>query len=362
ITTSEFIKECPFFGVGFWSVADILPLYLPSISVFGWGLTPGVMHIAAIPRHIYSDILEAVIELGFVGLTAVLIPFFIFIRKLVKKVGDAQGEYKYIMGMAILSAFLFWGLHECIDYDMVLPAISSLYVIILALSVLVMNLEPQKNLKIDMQIKRIIKLNTKTGKNIFYFVSAVIFAFAGFTLSKPLIINHLTGDNATSSSFERAIALDPDNDQVHYEYYNFIFDQYKKDYIGKEEALEKAENAIERAIESNPYNTNYIIARAELGLIKKDYRETAAFYEKASLMEPNNAVIQMGYAIVLFWQGLHESFIPERRDRLLKKGLIFYSKARVLSQNQLSVQSIVKNQKTAELLIQDLKEEGIDIR
>ncbi len=106
ITFSNFLKECPFFGIGFSSVADILPLYLPTITVYGWGQTPGLLHIAAIPRHIYSDVLEAIIEMGFIGLTALLIPFFIFLRKFAKITGESQDGYKYIIGTAIFSAIM----------------------------------------------------------------------------------------------------------------------------------------------------------------------------------------------------------------------------------------------------------------
>jgi len=362
ITFSNFLKECPFFGIGFWSVSDILPLYLPTITVYGWGQTPGLLHIAAIPRHIYSDGLEALIEMGFIGLTAILIPFFIFLRKLVKIIGGAQSGYKYIIGTAILSSLLFWALHGFIDYDMVLPAISSLYVIMLSLSVLVINLDPQKNLKINMETKAMVVLKTKINKNLSYLLSIVIFAFLAFIISKPLIIGRLTNSRATSSSFERAIALDAKNDKTYYNYYNFIMHQYKKDYLSKKEALDKANSVIDKAIKLNPYVTTYLIAKAELGLLKKDYREAAALYEKASLQEPNNPIIQMGYAIVLFWQGIHESYIPEKKDRLLKKGLIFYQKARTLSENQLSLRAMIKNRNISSLLIKNLKEEGIDIR
>jgi hypothetical protein len=361
IDAPKIFKDYPFFGIGLSSLYHVFPSYLSVIHTHGWGHTPGVYSVSVVPRYMFNDPLQLLIEAGLIGFIILLTPFAIFLMKFFKNIGAARDDYKYLVGMGLISSYLFLGLHTQIDFDFSLSSISSLFVILLSLSLLTANLGSVKD-DSEIEKNRIVTLKTKESKMGFYIFSTVIFVYFALVVSRPIIVNFLTRDAATVDSYKKALALDSRNADIHYKYHKFMLEQYKKRYITKEVAFREAGAAINKAIKLNPYETGYLMTKGDFELLQKNYEEAANFYRKAAFAGPSNPVIQMGYAVTLFWQAIHEKYIMRKKDRLLKKGLIYYSKARILSDEQINLDSIIKNKKALSFLKENLNKEGLDLR
>jgi len=362
IDAPKIFKAHPFFGIGLASLYDVLPLYLSMINVHGWGHVPGIYEVAVIPRYIFNDTLQLLLEMGSIVFLILAVLFVRFIFTTVKIIRGAVSRYKFTVGMGIISAIFFFGLHSSIDYDVWLSSLSSLLVIILSLALLTAHLRiAHYGTEIAFEERTVAIIKTKRGKIVFFVFSAIVFGYFALIVCRPLIVNVLTKREATLSSFRTALAIDPKNDRLRYTYHKFLLDQYQKGLLEKETAFRHAEAAIDRAIRLNPYKTSYLVTKGDFELRRKRYNEAALIYQKAATMEPHNPIIQMGCAAAIFWQAIHERNIS-KRSILTKKGNIYYSKARALSSGKITLASIVKNKKVYTRLIESLRKEGVAVQ
>lgn len=360
IDMPKILKEYPFFGVGMGALYDILPSYLSYVPYRGTALKHGKRTVL-IHRYLFNDILQLLTEIGVIGFAAILMPFLIFITRTASKIGKTKSRYKYFIGLGLFSSLLFLFLHVMIDFHMTASSISSLFVIILALSVLTVNIDPTKEgQEIEMKKKRLLLLKTKWARRSLYFLSGISFLCLSFVISKPLVAQIITKEGASQASFERAISLEPKNDRLYMKYYEFIIDQHSKGYINKNAAYHKAGLIIDKAIKLNSYRTDYLVAKADLELLNRNYKGASLSYAKAVQLEPFNPIMQMGASVVIFWQALHENN-AKKRALLLKKGMIYYNNARLSGNENIGLASVIKNKKTLALLRFELNKNGLDV-
>lgn len=349
IDALRMLKDYPLTGIGLGAFSNIFPMYRlgPVLNFY---------------EYLHNDMLQFLIEVGIVGFTIALIPFSIFLIKLIKEVKNSAIKYKYYIGLSIISIFFYLALHTSIDFGLHNNAVASLFIIILAISLLIINLNLSSNdLEPNFKIRKLIVIKSKKNKIFLYIFSIIAFAYLSFIILKPFLAYILVEKKPSFSALAIAIKLDPKNDDLYFKNYQFIVNQLKKEKgIDESAVYDKAKIAIDKAIELNPYKTTYLIANGGLELWHKDYEGASSFFKEASLREPYNPLIQMVYSYALFWQGIHEKDMEEK-ERLLRKGLVYYSTATHLDRS-LTLKSIITDEISYMLLRDILRKEGIEVR
>ncbi len=344
----KIFKDYPLMGIGLGAFSNVFPVYRsgPVLNFY---------------RYLHSDILQFLIETGIIGFSILFVLFSIFILRLIAETKATSSSYKYYAGLGLISAFFYLALHTSIDFGLHSGAISSLFIISMAIALAVVHLSPAEGgMKIKMESRRLLTINSRRLKALFYFVSLIIFVFLSFVLLKPLLA-YIIAEKATGlSAFDAAIRLDPENDDIWFKYYKFIVGQYEKGKITAGAAYAKARLAIEKAAELNPYKTNYIIAKGKLELFHKDYEKACLLFKKASLMEPYNPIVLMTYAYALLRESIYEED-PSRKAALLKKGLVYYSMATYLGRGTVTLWTIMQDESSYNIFKEALRKEGIDV-
>lgn len=342
------LADHPLFGIGIGAFSGIFPMYRTGFRISFY-------------EHLHNDIFQLLIELGIIGFSAVVLVFVTFLLKFLMAGAKTKSLYKYYTSLGIFASFFYLGLHSLVDFPMRINAISSLFVMLLSLALLVMHLRPRVEgaSEIKLPLRKVLIIKTESAKRMFYLAIIPVFAYLSFSISRPFIA-YVFAKNADSfSSFKKAVALDSKNDRLYHEYSRFMLKQYREGLIDKEIYFGNAEYAIDKALKLNPYNTSYIMAGGWFEFRRENYEKANLLLKEASLLEPNNDRIKLAYAYMLFWQGLNEGN-KAKKTKLLKKGLIYYNSARYLS-SYATVRSIVKDAYSYEVLKEGLKKEGIII-
>ena len=360
---SKIFLDYPFFGIGLGCLYNVIPSYLSHIPYHGWGFTEGILGVAVISRDVSNDPLQLLIEMGFFGFVLISMPFLIFLKRVIGNVRKSSHKYGYLVGLSALSSFLFLGLCTMADHVMAVSAIASFFTMLLAISILVVRLEAGggDSPEVRMETKKIITLKSVKNKIIFFILSGALFAYLAFMVSKPLIVDILTKDGRTHADFKRALALEPKNARAHRRYHNFLLLRPKDGPMEREDDYAKAELAIDKAMKLNPYDKAYPLAKANFEILRSNYEKASLIYENIVRREPNNPVLYMDCALMIFRQALSEND-AKRKHMLLKKGMRYYSEARALSRKKLFLHSFVKDGNAYRFLIEGLRKEGLDVR
>ncbi len=129
---------------------------------------------------------------------------------------------------------------------------------------------------------------------------------------------------------------------------------------GREDIFNRARSLLDTAISLSPDKSDYLIARGELELSAGTYEECSISVKKAALLEAVNPYVQMRCSCILFRLALKEKRTAEK-EILLKKAYLYYSIARDLSANRVSMRSILPADKYGPL-IKMLADERIKIQ
>lgn len=343
------LRDYPAFGVGVGSFSNIFPMYR---SGFGIAFYP----------HLHNEALQLFVEVGAFGFIVILVPFVLFLLQLFKSAGKTLSSYKYCILTGIIASFLYLGLHTMISFSMRLNAISTLFVILLSMAVLVINLKPSssgRGLAVDMKVKTLFAVKSPGAKRVAGISTSFIFACLSFFILRPFIAHTLAENADRPSLFERAISLDPKNARLYYDYHTFILMRSNLGLIGKDEGYDKAKSALHKAIRLNPYKTSYLVAEGRLALKRNRYSEASSLLRKASSIEPNNHRVRLLYAYALFLEGLNEKN-GKKKEMLLKKGLVNYKMARSLC-SYVNLFTTITDRKSFRNLRKALAKEGINV-
>lgn len=332
----KLFRDYPLFGTGIGTFSNIFPMYQ-----FGSELK--------FSEHLHNDILQFLIEAGFIGFIIIVIPFLAFIVKFISRITRTADTYKYYVGLSILTSLFYLSLHSLTDFGMRINAISSLFIILIALSSSLMNAGKERK----------VRIKDKNFKAVLYAASIMIFVYSSFLISRPFIAYLLCEKAKTDSSFRLAMKIDPKDDKVYYNYCNFILDRLNRKEIEEEASYKTAREMLDKAVKLNPYKTNYVVAKAQICFWQYDYENAFALLQKATLMEPDNSRVNLIYAYMLFWKGINEMDVSERK-RLLAKGLAYYRRAGELSKH-VHLYKIMDDTISYQILRSALKSEGIII-
>jgi O-antigen ligase len=332
----KILKDYPLFGTGIGTFSNIFPSYR-----FGPDLVSYM--------HLHNDVLQLLIESGVTGFIIISIPFMIFIVRFISRLTGISDTYKYYVGLSILAALFYLSLHSLTDFSMRLNAISSLFVILMAISITLVSPGEKRKLYIKGRIT----------KPVLYTAFIIIFASSFFLASKPFIVTLLCENGQSDLSFRLAMGLDPKNDVVYFDYCNFILGKLGRKEIKEEAAYEAAIKALDKAIQLNPYKSKYLVAKGEICSWQHDYGKAFDLLRKATLMEPDNSRINFIYSYIIFWKAVNEIDVLER-GRLLNLGLAHYKRATALSKHT-HLYMIINDKADYRLLKSILKDDGIDI-
>ena len=348
LDAARMFNDYSLYGVGLGTFSDIFRSYRT-------GLDTGYM------PYTFSDILQFLCEAGAVGFFLMLIPLAFFFLKFKRRIWNTSSKFKFFIGMGIFCAFLYLGLHSLIAPNLWLSSIVSLSVLFLAIASLIMHYNPLMGEKdISVRTGKILLVKGKKTKVFAYILSGTIFLYLSFVVLRPYIVYKMILKTPSVPAFKRAIFLDPENASLYFHYSRFIVWQYKIGGVSdKSLAYQDAKQSMEKAVSLNPYNTDYVIADSELEGWAGNYEKALFLFKKASLMEPNNPWVQMRCAYEFFQEGLREEN-PDKKGLLLKKGLVYYNKARLLGRPTLK--SVIKNRILYRLFTALLEEEGIRIK
>jgi len=344
------LRDYPVFGVGVGSFSSIFPMYR---SGFGIAFYP----------HLHNEALQLFVEAGAFGFIIIIVPFVLFLLRLFQSAGKTRSSYKYCILTGIIASFLYLGLHTMISFSMRLNAISTLFVILLSMAVLVINLKPSSSgqgLTVDMREKILFAVKTPGAKRVAGISTSFIFVCLSFFILKPFIAYTLAKNAGSPALFERAISLDPKNDRLYYDYHNFILIRLDLGLISEGEGYDNAKSALRKAIRLNPYKSSYLVAEGQLALKWNRYREASSSMREASLMEPNNHRVRLLYAYALFMEGLNEKD-GKKKEMLLEKGLVNYKIARSLC-SYVNLFTTITDRKSFKSLQKALSKEGISVQ
>lgn len=336
IDALKMLKKSPLTGIGFLAFSNVFPLYRsgPVLNFY---------------RFLHSDILQFLIEVGIPCFVIITTIFLVFAARLIRRAQKAQNPHRYCIVLSLISVFFYLGLHASIDFGMRSGAVSSLFVIILAVASVIADAgRPPGVLRIN------------AGKRPFVYTAiSILFVWFFFVLLKPLIAHIITENGPTRARFNAALRLDPDNDGLYFKNYGFVTSEFRKGSLSYEETYVMAKRLVDRALELNPYKTVYLLAEGDLELWHKNYEAAMPFFRKASLAEPYTPLVQMSYACSLFWRGLDETDVAKRAN-LLKKGFIYYSTAVYLDRHA-NIGSVIRDEEASRFIREALKNEGLAV-
>lgn len=332
----KLFRDYPLFGTGIGTFSNIFPMYQ-----FGSELK--------FSEHLHNDILQFLIEAGAIGFIIIVIPFLAFIVKFISKINKTSDTYKYYAGLSILASLFYLTLHSLTDFGMRVNAISSLLIILIAVSSSLMSLGKERK----------IYIKGKNSKPVLYTASVIIFICSIILLSRPCIVSLLSEKGKTDLSFQLAMKIDPEDDRIYFNYCNFILEKLNRKEMKEEAAYKTATEAIDKAIQLNPYKSNYVATKGQICFWRYDYENAFTLLQKATLMEPDNPRANLIYSYMLFWKGINETSVSER-EKLLAKGLAYYRRAGELSKH-VHLYKIMDDKISYQILKSALKSEGIVI-
>lgn len=332
----KIFKDYPLFGTGIGTFANIFPLYQSGSELLYY-------------MHLHNDILQFLIEAGSIGFIIISIPFLAFIMKFISRLTGISGTYKYYVGLSILAALFYLSLHSLTDFSMRLNAISSLFVILIAVSTPLM----------DPGEKRRLYIKGKIAKPVIYTAFIIIFISSFFLASRPFIVTLLCEKARSDYSFRLAMRLDPKNDAVYFDYCGFMLDKLSRKEVKENDAYEAMIRALDKAILLNSYKAKYLMAKGEIYSRRHDYGKAFDLLREAALMEPDNSRINFIYSYMIFWKAVNEIDASER-GRLLNLGLVYYKRATTLSKHT-HLYMIINNKADYQLLKSILKNDNINI-
>ncbi len=338
IEAVKVFKDYPVFGIGIGGFSSIFPLYRFDSDPLTY-------------EYLHNDTFQLLVESGMLGFGIFAVLFSIFILRFFTKIAVTRDTNRYCIGLGILSAFLYLGLHSLTDFGLRINAVSSLFVILLAVSNEAMDTEKK--------VIRLFSLKTGGKRYIFYILGPVAFIWLAFAVLKPSIADIITEDCAKESYFNTAFALNPENDELYFRYYRFIIGRFKNSEISKEAALMEAQAAIDKAMGLNPHKTLYKSAKGQLEFWQGNYKRGLDLLKSASVAEPFNAKLQLANSYMLFLHAADERN-PDLKRNLLEKGLAYYRLAKKLN-GSISLYSIYKNEKEFKWLMKALKTEGVRV-
>ena len=349
------LRDHPIVGIGLGAFSNLFPLYKTSFS------QGGVFY-----SHLHNDILQFFMEMGLLSSSILVILFSMFLIRLGRMIKRTFSSYKFFIGLGILSSFFYLTLHSFLDFSMRTNAVSSLFIMLLAISILVINLEPKNGnmFIINMKTKEFTLPVDKRVKKYLRAVLFIFFIYFSYIICKPFFAYAIIKKWPTFRSFDIALKLDPKNDDLYMRYSGFVMDRYEKGYLEEDAAYDKAKGLIEKATFLNPQKTNYLVSMGSLELWQGHYDKAYDFLNDAYLREPYNPYIQMNIAYFFFWQALHEKNL-RKKDYLLKKGLIYYKDSMFFRKHlykDINLKSVIKNEKTYNDLVRKLKKEGVLVR
>ncbi len=121
----------------------------------------------------------------------------------------------------------------------------------------------------------------------------------------------LEGDTAASSkALDEATRFAPQDHALFYR----LAQSYETENRGEKAAL-----AVERAVESDPKNLEYLRARAELASERADYRVALDSYRRILAIAPHDAGAKLGIARVKYWRGRLAESESAYRDYLAQQ-------------------------------------------
>jgi O-antigen ligase len=345
----KIIKDHLLTGIGIGAFSCVFPLYrsTPAVNFY---------------EYLHNDIMQFLMETGLLGSIIILIPLSVFLARLIISVNNTSSRYKRCICAGALSVFFYLSLHASVDFVIHNGAVLSLSVILLALSLLVSRLKPtEAGAEISMRTVRVFSLKNGSLKASLYVLFTIIFIYLSFILAKPLIAYILIDKEPSLSSFDKAIKLDSANDDLYFRRYLFIFHKAtERNYVDREWIYNDARSSLAEALKLNPYKTSYVIAQGELEIWRADFERASFYFNKASMMEPHNPFIQMTRAYGIFWRVIHEKDEAIKKA-LLKKGLVYYSAARYLSGNAVTLKTLLNNKGTYDYLEMGLQKEGVTV-
>lgn len=325
----EIIKDHPLKGIGIGAFVYVFPRYR-SVAVLEFY------------KYLHNDILQFAVEAGMPALILLIFLFSVFLIYLIKSVSGTSSDYKYYTGLGLLSALLYLYLHSSFDFILHSPAIAALATLFLAVSISLSGWHGG-NIDIKKRVICIIK-NPRRAR----VLAGILFACLFFPIIMPL-----------AADLTSVIALNPGNDSLYFRRYQSLFLLWESGRITEADFRGKALPLIENARRLNPYNTVYIIAEGEIELIGNNYEKASLFFREASFAEPNNPFTQMAYACSLFqWAAAEDS--EREKGILIKKGLVYYNKAKALDRN-INIKSLMKNEASYIYLRSSLRKKGIDV-
>lgn len=304
----KMIKSHPFTGVGIDAFAAAFPAYRsrPEFNFY---------------EYLHSDVLQLSVDAGVIGFFLIIAPFVVFLRQLGLASGKLSDRSLRYTALALFSACFYIILHSSIDFCMRTGAISSLFVIVLALGAAVM----RTGGKTADSSAGMIRINIPgNNKKAAYAVFFIIFIFAWAIFTRPLLAAVIAGRAQNLKDLDRAISIDPGNDELFLNRYKMAADLYKDKKITEYLAYKEARFSLEKALELNKCKTKYLLLLAGLESRRGNYLEAEALLGKAMDQEPNNQTVRMAYAYELFLRAIKEKDMATR-EKLLRKGFVYYS-------------------------------------
>jgi len=332
----KLFRDYPLFGIGLGSFSNIFPMYNYGMEMFFF-------------QHLHNDILQLLIETGAVGFILISVPLAFFLAKFISSLTATSDRYKYCVGLSLLSSLFYLALHSLTDFQLRINAISSLAVIILALSTAVMGLGKPR---------QIIKIRPGLSFTACGILSAAVFIISSMLIMIPPAASMLSGSN-TDDGMKLAMKLEPYNADNYLKYARFVLGKLDRNEIPKNDGLAAAEKALDKALVLNPYDGEYKIERAQIYYLRYDHDKAFSEMEKVILSEPNNPKAHFVYSYMLFWKAINESDAQEK-GKLIKKGIVYYNRALALTKHT-HLSSVIKDKMTYYLLKNALKEEGIEV-
>ncbi|MFA4982098.1 MAG: O-antigen ligase family protein [Candidatus Omnitrophota bacterium] len=317
VSASRILGDYPLTGIGLGAFSLVFPYYMAN---------PGTDFY----RYLHSDLLQFVIEIGPLCAVIALLPLVIFLIMLSLNTKRARDIYYHYIGVSVLTASFYLLLHNSVDFCMHANAISSLFIVILALAVSTIRPGDKEDKR---PLRTIITLISGGSKALCASVAVLLFFYAAFTVARPYMAEKIVEDKTDNKSYETAQRLDPLNDGLYFrQYYSIFRESAGRDYVNKQPVYEAALGAIDRAIKLNPYNGLYLVSRGELESWAGHYGAADKSFKEAALREPRNALRQIAYAYFLFRLGLSDKDEAARKAAL-KKGLAYYLIAKSLRQS-----------------------------
>jgi tetratricopeptide (TPR) repeat protein/O-antigen ligase len=330
------IKDYPIFGIGLGTFNYLFPKYQPAEI------------ISKHYTHAHSDILEFISETGLIFSLLATLYSLLIIRYLFRLFRNRHDPWVVGMSIGFLGSLASISVHSFVDFNLHIPANAILFTLILALTLIVLNLKRDRFGERVIFRKMYFRFSAigivpeggfpltipYSLRFIFYLLTIAIISIFAVACVRPALADYYfqqatssvigtvpEGDCPLIALLHKAISLDSTNAKYHY-------------YLGKSYSELRAYSlrlaAYEKAVELNPTNSKYhqslawtygILAdlnRHNTHKAKRMMNLAYRHFQQAIRLEPNNPYRYRAYAIWLFNHSAAEN---------TKKGITNYRKA-----------------------------------